>query len=221
MSSKIIAYEGIDGSGKDTQCKLMATLLEGMGKKVLSLSFPVYSSFIGKEIGKLLSGEEKYSIRDLDPKSICLWYALDRFEALKQINKDDYDYIILNRFSLSSIAFQCARQDTNLQPWIQYLEHEVLDLPIPDCYIILDVDPAMSKENVSKKSQEAHGYTTEVLDLNERDIELLKKARQIYLSFENDPSVEVISCLDDSGKMLSKQSILMKAYNILIDHCLV
>lgn len=221
MSCKIIAYEGIDGSGKGTQSKMMTTLLQEMGKKVLSLSFPVYSSFIGTEIGKLLSGEEKYSISDLDPKSICLWYALDRFKALRSINKDDYDYIVLDRFSLSSIAFQCARQDISLKPWITYLEHDILDLPIPDCYIILDVDPTISKKNVSQKSQEVHGYTSEALDLNERNIGLLIEAREIYLSFRNDPTVEIINCLDESGKMLSKQSILMKSYNTLINHCLV
>ena len=68
----VIALEGIDGSGKGVQFKLLRSELEESGYKVGVLDFPCYDSFFGKEIGKLLSGEDGVDTLKLDPKSMSL-----------------------------------------------------------------------------------------------------------------------------------------------------
>ena len=57
---KLIAIEGLDGSGKDTQSKLLFSALTEEGRSVRLLSFPDYESpsstlvkmYLGGELGK-------------------------------------------------------------------------------------------------------------------------------------------------------------------------
>ena len=43
METKLIVFEGIDGSGKGTQCQLLVSRLEKLGKKVLKFRYPAYN----------------------------------------------------------------------------------------------------------------------------------------------------------------------------------
>ena len=54
---KIITIEGLDGSGKGTQSKILKENLEKTGKKVALFSFPVYESYTGGKVKKYLTGE--------------------------------------------------------------------------------------------------------------------------------------------------------------------
>ena len=50
----LIAFEGLDQSGKETQARRLADSLRADGRRVETLSFPDYSTPIGKEIGAAL-----------------------------------------------------------------------------------------------------------------------------------------------------------------------
>ena len=78
VAGMVIAFEGIDGSGKGVQVNEVAARLRSMDKKIRIQDFPVYSGFYGKEIGKMLSGEYAVRADEVDPRSMSLWYALDR-----------------------------------------------------------------------------------------------------------------------------------------------
>jgi hypothetical protein len=83
---RILAIEGIDGAGKETQAELLRDRLVGRGWSVRMLSFPVYSSFFGQSIRQLLDGQlgaGDVSADAVDPRSMALWYALDRWEAFR------------------------------------------------------------------------------------------------------------------------------------------
>ena len=53
----LIAFEGLDQSGKQTQAELLRDRLVEQGRLVRLLSFPAYNTHIGTEIGKALQGE--------------------------------------------------------------------------------------------------------------------------------------------------------------------
>ena len=71
----LIAFEGLDQSGKETQTRHLRARLEQLGRRVHPLSFPDYSTPIGQEIKQALAGE-----RDFPPDVLQLLYVANRFE---------------------------------------------------------------------------------------------------------------------------------------------
>ena len=71
----LIAFEGLDQSGKETQSRTLRARLEADGHRVRSLSFPEYDTPIGGEIRQALDGA-----RDFTPDVMQLLYVANRLE---------------------------------------------------------------------------------------------------------------------------------------------
>lgn len=69
----LIAFEGIDGSGKQSQSRLLKLKLENLGLTVERVALPDYSTPIGREIGEYLKAK-----RDFPPQVRQLLYAANR-----------------------------------------------------------------------------------------------------------------------------------------------
>ncbi len=208
--SQVIAFEGIDGSGKTLQAELLKDTLVAKGLRVLCMSFPVYDSFFGRECGLILSGRGDVRADELDPKSMSLWYALDRWQAMKTVDMDAYDYVLLNRFTLSNVVYQSIRARDEDRPrladWIFELEHVQLALPEPDIYVLFDVDPCVAGLNVRKKGH--RDYVGDERDVYEQSTRLLTLARAKYLSLAQRLSnIKVVNCLDRNNSMRAPEKI--------------
>ncbi|HEV7673286.1 MAG TPA: thymidylate kinase [Candidatus Angelobacter sp.] len=205
-----IAFEGIDGAGKTRHLTMLEDDLRKGGKAVKSFSFPAYDEFFGRELGKILSGNHALGASRLDPRSMALWYALDRWNILKSCNFNDYDVVLFNRFTLSSAVYQSvrapAKERDEMSTWIFELEHGQLGLPVPNTYIVLDVSPSTSQKNVLRKGH--RNYSGKKLDLYERSIDLLSAARERYLYFSSKlPNLRVVQCMKSSTKMKSMEEV--------------
>lgn len=210
MDGRVIAFEGIDGSGKGVQIKEIADRLTGLGRKVLVQDFPVYSGFFGKEIGRMLSGEQDVRADVVDPRSMSLWYALDRHEALKGIDRREYDDILFNRSTLSNAVYQSirAREEDReaFIEWLFELEFERLGVWEPDLYFIFDVTEEQSKKNVEKKEQRA--YLKDTFDVYERSQRIMNQARSVYLRLAQEhDNMYIIPCMDENGVFKSIEEI--------------
>ncbi len=82
--TKIIAFEGIDGTGKSVQMERLCEALKARGLSVLEISFPMYDTFFGDLVGRYLSAKDGIGANTVDGKSMALWFALDRFEAFRE-----------------------------------------------------------------------------------------------------------------------------------------
>jgi len=210
---KIISFEGIDGTGKTTQINMLRDILVEKGLKVNVRSYPVYESFFGSEIGKhLASKDPKYNI---DPRSMALWFAMDRWKDRKDFIKTDpdTDILLLNRYTLSAMVYQSIRAGVSedLMKWIEELEHEVLDLPRPDLYLIFDMPFELAlKNNESKGKRE---YIDGEVDKYEKDKKLQTMAREIYSKFGEEQSNAVLIECYEKEKMLPIESIFKKVSN--------
>ena len=71
----LIAFEGLDQSGKQTQAERLLTCFRAAGLGAEFLTFPEYTTAIGAEIGHALQGERHY-----DPDTLQLLYIANRFE---------------------------------------------------------------------------------------------------------------------------------------------
>lgn len=197
-----LCIEGLDGSGKTVQCGLLADALRQAGKRVFLIDFPQYDSPLGREIGRFLSGRDETANADsVDAKSMCLWYAADRWNALKNVDFSQYDYVIFNRYTLSSAVYQTARRyggvNEDFIQWVFSLEHGVFGLPEPDAYLFLNTEIAGCAENLTHKGERTY---VDGLDLYERSQSLLVCCREIYLHcaevYEN---VHLVPCTGPDG----------------------
>ena len=210
MDGRVIAFEGIDGSGKGVQIREIAGRLNGLGRKVLVQDFPVYSGFFGKEIGRMLSGEQDVRADVVDPRSMSLWYALDRHEALKGIDRREYDDILFNRSTLSNAVYQSIRTREEDREafieWLFVLEFERLGVWEPDLYFIFDVTEEQSKKNVEKKEQRV--YLKDTFDVYERSQRIMNQARSVYLRLAQEhDNMYIIPCMDENGVFKSIEEI--------------
>ena len=182
---RLIAIEGIDGSGKGTQAQRLAQSLEARGQSVRLLSFPRYEqTSFGRRIGHFLNG--RYGQLDqVDPLLVSLLYAGDRFES-KGVLLDAIagcDVVVLDRYVPSNIAHQCAKRTgdarDDLRAWIERLEYEIYGLPQPDLVVLLDLPVGAAQELIAKKQRRS--YTEKAADLQEADAVYLGAVREVYL----------------------------------------
>ena len=200
--TKYIALEGIDGTGKGVQTQLLVNALRERHLRVGVLSFPDYESFFGGEVGKYLSGREGVKANEVDQKSMALWFAMDRREALRRFDTSALDAVIFNRYVLSNAVYQSIRKiDAGrppLLPFVEKLEYEILGLPRPDRQLILDVAPATAAGNVEKKG--FREYVGNEKDVYEAEDSLQDRAREMYLRYAaRIPGAVVVPCMENGA----------------------
>ncbi|MEP6756674.1 MAG: hypothetical protein ABJA67_14305, partial [Chthonomonadales bacterium] len=192
-----------------------------LGANATVVSCPDYREFFGRELASLLSGNEHFRADQIDPKSMALWYALDRKKSVDQIrNEPPNGFLLLNRYTLSSVVYQSARAEVDIADWIFELEHTHLAIPAPDLYIVFDVSPRVSQANVSDRRRK--DGTVSGLDVYEKSITLLNAARHSYrVLAERLPGIELIECMADEGRMKSPHQIHTEVVSCLDQHHLL
>jgi len=120
----LIAFEGLDQSGKQTQAERLKAALEARGRQAVLLDFPSYETHIGQEIGAALQGT-----RDYGPDTMQLLYVANRYEKKPQIEAllAGGAAVICDRYLASSIAYGEA-QDLD-GAWLRDMQKF---LPAPD-----------------------------------------------------------------------------------------
>jgi dTMP kinase len=157
----LIAFEGLDQSGNETQARLLGETLEAAGHTVRRLSFPDYTTPIGKEIRQALDGQ-----RDFGPDVMQMLYVANRLEWRPAIEEwlAGGDFVVSDRFRASSVAYGEA-QDVDVA-WLEAIQRT---LPVPAITVLLDIAPETA---VRRKSAGRDRY--------ERDLALLGRVRTSY-----------------------------------------
>jgi dTMP kinase len=182
---RLIAIEGIDGSGKRTQMNLLHDVIsagEG-GHSVYSTGFPQYDSWFGKMVGQFLNGELG-ALENVDPHFTALLYAGDRFEAKPKIEAalNQGKIVLIDRYIGSNLAHQTARiapeKRDDFRRWIEHLEYNIYELPREDLILYLRVPAVEAQKLVARKSQRS--YTNAKQDLLEASLRHLQDAAAMY-----------------------------------------
>ena len=161
MSGHIIAFEGLDQSGKQTQAELLRDRLKEQGHKSRLVSFPDYGTSIGEEIARALAGEREYG-----PDVMQLLYVANRYERKDDLRRwlDGGLILVCDRYTASSVAYGEA---FGLDPsWLIDMQKF---LPIPALTIVLDIAPETA---VARKAVDRDKY--------ERDLAMLARVRESY-----------------------------------------
>ena len=164
----LIAFEGLDQSGKQTQAENLRDFFTARGRECHLLSFPEYETAIGREIGAALQGQ-----RDYTPDTLQLLYIANRYEKRAHIEAilARGGVVVCDRYMASSIAYGEAQ---GLDP--QWLADTQRFLPRPALTIVLDIAPETA---VRRKSANRDRY--------ERDLALLSRVRESYRSQSTQP----------------------------------
>lgn len=200
--TKIIAFEGIDGTGKTVQLQRLFDRLVAEGKyRVETVSFPMYDTFFGAECGRLLSGSGGVRANEVDQRSMALWYALDRFEAFRERDLSNTDVLLINRYVLSNAVYQSVRERDLGKPDLLYfvleLEYEHFRIPKADAHIVLDMNPEQAYENVGKKG--FREYVGDQPDIYEALPDIQKRARQKYIDYsQRMAGIYIIPCMEQN-----------------------
>ena len=195
--------DGIDGSGKATQVKLLAEKFKQLKIPVKTIDFPRYEdNFFGKLIGEYLSGLYGDFIQT-DPRVASVLYAADRFESSQQI-KDWLEQgflVIADRYVSANQIHQGGKIKNNKQrktflAWLDKMEYEVFKIPRPDLIIYLDVPFEVSREWLKQKiAKRKKKYLKGRKDVAEDNLLHLKNSRLSALSLvENNKNWFRIEC---------------------------
>lgn len=198
--TKIIAFEGIDGTGKSVQMERLSDALKSHGLSVKELSFPMYDTFFGEMVGRYLSAKDGIPANTVDGKSMALWFALDRFEAFRQIDYSDADVLLINRYVLSNAVYQSIRDidldKPDILDFCLELEHRHFGIPVPDLHLVLDMDTESAAENVDKKG--FRDYIGNARDVYESIDSIQLRARKKYAEYaQRIPNVKLILCTEN------------------------
>lgn len=209
----LIAIEGIDGSGKGTQARLLTEALQGRDLSVELLSFPRYDdTFFGAAVGRFLNGEFG-SLGEANPYLVSLLFAGDRFES-RDLLKEKLaanDLVVLDRYVSSNIAHQGSKlpldQQQSLFDFVEQLEYEVYKLPQADLNILLDLPAETAQELIARKN--ARSYTEKSHDLQEADRDYLESVRQTYLAVarRHPENWRIVSSLKEDGLLRTIEEI--------------
>jgi dTMP kinase len=205
---KLIAIEGIDGSGKRTQVDLLEKALVANRHAVYSTGFPQYDSWFGKMVGQFLNGDFG-ALETVDPHFSALLYAGDRFEAKFRLETalNQGKIVLADRYIGSNLAHQTARVRDEDRPafidWIEHLEYNIYNLPREALVLYLRVPPRQAQELVARKS--ARSYTKNKQDILEASLRHLEDAAAMYDELSRRPNWATIPCFDETRGAMRPQ----------------
>lgn len=180
-----IALEGIDGSGKSTQTKLLTEQLSNRGHKVYR-TFEPTNNQIGKLIRDILKGNAR-----ADHRVIAGLFVADRLDHLLNeeygiVKKLEEGYtVVTDRYLFSSYAYQGAHMSID---WVIQANAMAAEILRPDVNIFIDVAPEVSMHRVHTNREHVELFET---------LDGLKLVRSKYLeAFEKAGSAENIFRVD-------------------------
>ncbi len=166
----MIAIEGLDGSGKTTQARLLAAHLQGRGKSVVLVEEPGTTA-TGEAIREILLDGEK----EIGPLCELFLYEASRAQLVREVVRPALaagKIVVADRFSLSSLAYQGYGRGLPLE-LVETLNGIATDNLVPDLTLLLDIPP---EEGLRRKGRSHHDR------MESAELQFYRRVRQGYLS---------------------------------------
>ena len=136
---RLIAFEGVEGSGKSNQLELLRRVLEGRGREVV----------VTREPGGTPAGERVRSVLldpevELHPRAEALLFAAARAELVETVIRPALErgaVVLCDRYLDSSLAYQGAGRGLGQSP-VEEVNRFATGGLLPDLVVLLDLDPA-------------------------------------------------------------------------------
>ena len=214
MKKMLIAFDGLDGSGKNTQTHLLTEYLEKNGIPYRYVTFPTYDDTYSFFVNKYLSGEFSENPDDINGYAASAFFAVDRYASYKKVWGEWYEnggLIVSDRYTTSNAVHQASKEapenrDAFLH-WLYDFEYNKMGLPRPDLTIYLDVPTDFTEKLLRHREAD----TNTKADIHEKDMQYLATCREMGRAAANYYGWQVISCVKD-GQMRSIEDIHEEIY---------
>lgn len=194
---KLIIIEGLDGSGKSTQIKLLEEYLKSNEIIYKKIKLPDYDSPSSTLVKMYLGGEFGSSADHVNAYAAGAFYAVDRYASFNLGWKKDYEsgtLIIADRYATSNSIYQMEKIEES--KWDEYLEwsedfeYNKLSIPRPDCVIYLDMPVEISQRLMTSR----YDGDENKKDVHEVNVDFLNKCRKSALYTAEKQGWKVIEC---------------------------
>lgn len=165
MTGRFISFEGIEGSGKSTQCRLLYDFLKSKGADVISTEEPG-GTLIGAQIRTILLD---VTHKGMAPLTELLLYNASRAQHVQEIIMPALNrgaIVITDRFTDSTLAYQGYGRGLDLQ-MIDSLDRIATGGLRPDITLLLDLDVKTGLER-NKGIQKTDRLELEAVSFHER-----------------------------------------------------
>lgn len=156
MGGKWVVFEGVDGAGTTTQCRLLVERLErefGNSRRVFATAEPTEGPF-----GSLCRSAMRGRLA-LDRRSLALAFTADRSHhlyredgVLARIERDCW--VVQDRYLYSTLAYQ----DGEDREWLDALNAL---FPRPNLVVFLDTPVEVCLERIARRGQSAEIFERE------------------------------------------------------------
>jgi dTMP kinase len=184
----LIVFEGIDGTGKSTQCELLARSLTERDMLNIALAEPTRGTW-GTKIRRLLSEGRQ----GISPQEELSWFVNDRKEdiALNIMPAlQDNKVVLMDRYYFSTAAYQGA---LGLDPEQIRLENETF-APIPDRVLIFLTSPETCLERIESSRNQKSAF---------EKLDYLQNVQEIFKSFAG-PNIRFIDSVGSVSEVHEK-----------------
>ena len=182
---KLFIIEAGDGSGKETQTRLLTQRLIREGHRVRAVTFPDYAADASMPVRMYLRGDFGTQADEVNPYAASTFFAVDRYASYRMKWGEDYaagTIILADRYTTSNMVHQAVKigdaveRDAFLD-WLYDFEFNKLGLPVPDAVFFLDMEPCAAERLIAARAQ-AKGETP---DIHERDADYLRRTHDAYV----------------------------------------
>ena len=202
MTGKLIVLEGIDGSGKATQSRLLAQRLGDEGRPCRRIDFPRYGQPSAAMVQEYLDGKLGSRPGDVNAYAASLFYAMDRYASYKQDWGGFYEaggLVIADRYATSNAVHQASKlpeeERREYLRWLFDTEYRLLGLPEPDLVLYLDMPADVTEKMMRRREASSHTQG----DIHERDGDYQARCRQNAREIAGELGWRVIACARDGA----------------------
>ncbi len=209
MAGAFITFEGIDGSGKSTQLRMLASLLRLRGLEVVATREPG-----GTSLGKRLRAAVLDAQEQVDPLAELLLYAADRAQHVRTLLRPalETSHIVLSdRYADATVAYQGAGRGFPPELIAEVVELATGGLK-PDLTLIFDLSVAECSARTRRRADgESAGDR-----LDSEDAAFHTRVRNAYLQIAaNEP--ERVRLVNASGSINETHALVQEIVNQFLE----